>query len=52
MRTQDEEVTPALLGFLDDSEMKKLGVTSMGARLKIKLAAQSLTSGRATAMQG
>ncbi|KAL6761671.1 chlamyopsin-5 [Haematococcus lacustris] len=41
-RFLEEEVTPSLLPYLDEDVLREMGVTSMGARLKLKLAAQSL----------
>ncbi len=37
-----EQVTPELLCAMGDAELQELGVHSVGARLKIKLAAQAL----------
>ncbi|KAG2482178.1 hypothetical protein HYH03_018877 [Edaphochlamys debaryana] len=41
-RFEAEEVTPALLPYLDEGTMRELGAGSVGARLKLRLAAQAL----------
>lgn len=41
-RFEEEEVTPGLLPFMDDTAMRELGVNSVGARLRLRSAAQSL----------
>lgn len=43
-RFEAEDVTPAVLPFLDDEAFKALGATSIGARMKLRLAAQSLAN--------
>lgn len=42
-RFVEEEVTPALLPYLDDNAMKELGASSVGARLRLRAAAQTLS---------
>ncbi|KAG2434989.1 hypothetical protein HYH02_011988 [Chlamydomonas schloesseri] len=41
-RFEAEDVSPGLLPYLDDAAMRELGATSVGARLKLRLAAQAL----------
>lgn len=36
------QVTPSLLAYLDDEGMRELGVVSVGARAKLRMAAQSV----------
>lgn len=40
---EEEEVTPALLPYLDDAAMAELGAVSMGARVKLRVAARQVT---------
>ena len=37
-RFQAEDITPGLLPYLDDAALQELGVTSLGARLKLRVA--------------
>ncbi|KAG2425936.1 hypothetical protein HXX76_013309 [Chlamydomonas incerta] len=41
-RFEAEDVSPGLLPYLDDAAMRELGASSVGARLKLRLAAQAL----------
>ena len=41
-RFEAEDIGPSLLPFLDDAAMRDLGAASVGARLKLRLAAQAL----------
>jgi hypothetical protein len=38
-RFEQEQVTPSLLPFLEEGSLEALGVTSVGAKLKLKAAA-------------
>ncbi|KXZ54193.1 hypothetical protein GPECTOR_5g288 [Gonium pectorale] len=44
-RFEAEDISPGLLPYLDDGAMRELGATSVGARLKLRLAAQALFMG-------
>ncbi len=39
---EEEEISADLLPFLDEMSLRCLGVTSLGARLKLRLAGQAL----------
>ncbi|GIL69952.1 hypothetical protein Vretimale_10018 [Volvox reticuliferus] len=44
-RFEAEDVSPGLLPYLDDTALRELGATSVGARLKLRIAAQALFMG-------
>ncbi len=41
-RFEAEDISPGLLPYLDDAAMRELGAASVGARLKLRIAAQAL----------
>ncbi len=44
-RFEAEDISPGLLPYLDDTALRELGATSVGARLKLRIAAQALFMG-------
>ncbi len=40
-RFEAEDISPGLLPFMDDTAMRELGATTVGARLKLRIAAQA-----------
>ncbi|GLC56046.1 hypothetical protein PLESTB_001058700 [Pleodorina starrii] len=44
-RFEAEDISPGLLPYLDDTALRELGATSVGARLKLRIAAQALYLG-------
>ncbi|GFR47594.1 hypothetical protein Agub_g9328 [Astrephomene gubernaculifera] len=41
-RFESEDISPGLLPFLDEGALRELGATSLGARLRLRIAAQAL----------